>query len=276
MKNIKRLLALLMVFVLSFTLMACNSAPKEETKKEGNTKEQQDQKKEVKELTISAAASLTEALGEISAELEKDENIKIVPNYGSSGALQKQIEEGAPADAFISAGQKQMNALEEKNLIVKDSRLDLLKNKLVLIVPKDNKDGIKTINDVVDKNLQIALAETETVPVGQYSKEALTNLGLWDKIKTENIIQSKDVSEVLKHVDDGNVAAGIVYSSDVVRSKNSEQVQVFDESLHKPIVYPAAIIESSKEKETAKIFLDYLKTDKAKTILEKYGFIIFE
>ena len=277
----KKLLGLIMILVLSLSMVACSSntdTTKTDTEtpvvEEKDAEVSKDTPKEQVEIVVSAAASLTDAMGEIAEMIKADENIILVPTYGSSGALQKQIEEGAPSDVFISAGQKQMTALEEKSLIAQGSKVDLLKNTLVLIVPADNKEGINNIQDVVDKKVQIALAETETVPVGQYSKAALTKLELWDKIDTGNIVQSKDVSEVLTHVEQGNVAAGMVYSSDAVRGDKVKQVEVFDENLHDPIVYQAAIIESSKQKEAAKTFLDYLQTDKVKAIFEKYGFKI--
>lgn len=288
----KKLLGLIMILVLSFSMVACNSNTdtdtatdstdketpvvdtEKDTEKDTDTEVEKDTPKEQVEVVVSAAASLTDAMGEIAEMIKEDENIILVPSYGSSGALQKQIEEGAPSDAFISAGQKQMDALEEKNLLESGTRMDLLKNTLVLIVPEDNKDEINNIQDVVDKKVQIALAETETVPVGQYSKAALTKLGLWDKLETGNIVQSKDVSEVLTHVEQGNVSAGMVYSSDAVRGEKVKQVEEFEESLHDPIVYPAAVIESSKNKDAAKAFLDYLQTDKVKAVFEKYGFKI--
>ncbi len=279
--SIKRILSLLMVLVLSFSIMACGTnkdavtpdttEPTDNTDNKDEADKTEDKKEEV-ELVISAAASLTDAMAEISELIKEDENITLTSTFDSSGTLQKQIEEGAPSDVFISAGQKQMDALEEKSLIEKDSRIDLLRNKLVLLVPEENKDGIETIQDVVDKKVQIAIAETETVPVGQYSKKALEDLKLWDKLDPNNIISSKNVSEVLKHVEDGNVAAGLVYTSDAVRGVNVKEAQVFDEELHGPIIYPAAIVSESKEKEAAQRFLDYLKTDKVKAIFEKYGF----
>ena len=281
----KKILSLLLILVLSFSIMACGtdkeetkdtkdttntSTPVEDTDKVEDTGK--DAPKEEVELVVSAAASLTDAMGEIAELIKEDENIKLTPTFDSSGTLQKQIEEGAPADVFISAGQKQMDALEEKDLIVKDSRIDLLRNKLVLLVPEDNPDDIKNIQDVIDKKVQIAIAETETVPVGQYSKKALEDLGLWDKLETGNIIQSKNVSEVLSQVEQGNVSAGMVYTSDAVRGEKVKEVEVFDEKLHGPIIYPAAVIEASTEKDAGKIFLDYLQTGKVKAIFEKYGF----
>lgn len=258
----KKILSLLVVLPLSFSIMACgadNNAPDTNASVEA-------------EIVVSAAASLTDAMAEIAELIKEEENIVLVSTFDSSGTLQKQIEEGVKSDVFISAGQKQMDALEEQNLIDVDSRIDLLRNRLVLIVPEDNKDEIKNIQDVVDKKVEIAIAETETVPVGQYSKKALEDLELWNKLETDNVINSKNVSEVLKHVEDGNVAAGLVYTSDTVRGQGVAEAEIFDEELHGPIIYPAAVIAGSEEKDAAKRFLDFLKTDEVKAIFEKYGF----
>lgn len=273
MKNIKRLLALLMVFVLSFSLMACGSTSDEPK----NTGEEQQEKKEEVELTVSAAISLQGALDKIAKDLEADENIKIVPIYDASGTLQKQIEEGGQSDVFISAGKKQVDALEEKDLIEKDSRIDLLKNKLVLVASEEQKDAVKSIDDVVNNNLKLAMGTPETVPAGQYAKDTLESLKLWDKIKDENKVFTKNVAEVRTHVANGDAAAGIIYKSDLVdgvmKGEKLTEVQVFADDLHKPIVYPAAIISASEKKDVAKTLLDYLQTDKAKAIFEEYGFV---
>ena len=283
----KKILSLLMVLVLSFSMIACgadNEDPDTNTPVEDNdadvdvdtdedSEEASDSEdKEEVEIVVSAAASLTDAMGEIAELIKEEENIVLTSTFDSSGTLQKQIEEGAQSDVFISAGQKQMDALEEQDLIDADSRIDLLRNKLVLLVPEGNEDGIENIQDVVDKKVQIAIAETETVPVGQYSKKALEDLDLWDKLETDNVVNSKNVSEVLKHVEDGNVSAGLVYTSDAVRGEGVEEVEIFDEELHGPIVYPASIIEGSEEKEASQTFLDFLQTDEVKEIFEKYGF----
>ena len=283
----KKILSLLMVLVLSFSMIACgadNEDPDTNTPVEDkdadvdvdtdeDSEEASDSEdKEEVEIVVSAAASLTDAMGEIAELIKEEENIVLTSTFDSSGTLQKQIEEGAQSDVFISAGQKQMDALEEQDLIDADSRIDLLRNKLVLLVPEGNEDGIENIQDVVDKKVQIAIAETETVPVGQYSKKALEDLDLWDKLETDNVVNSKNVSEVLKHVEDGNVSAGLVYTSDAVRGEGVEEVEIFDEELHGPIVYPASIIEGSEEKEASQTFLDFLQTDEVKEIFEKYGF----
>lgn len=226
-----------------------------------------------KEITVFAAASLKEALEEIKPELEQNTGIKLVLNLASSGTLQKQIEEGAPADLFISAGKKQMDALEGKSLIDKDSRIDLLKNSLVLIVSREYKDKIKSAEDLVGIDAPISIGEPETVPAGQYARESLNNMNLWDGISGK-LVLAKDVKQVLTYVERGEAAAGIVYASDAVVMKDGMIIKKFDENTHSPIMYPAAIVAASKDKDSAKEFLGYLMSAEGQKVFEKYGFNI--
>lgn len=258
----KKILLALSILIGTFYFSGCSQKP-------------QQAEQSTKNITICAAPSLKEVLNEIQPRFEQEKDIKLTFNFGSSGTLQKQIEEGAPVDVFISAGKKQMDALENKNLIDKESRKDLIGNKLVLVVPNEYKDKIKTVADLVDKDMRICIGEPATVPAGQYAKEALTNLKLWDKLST-NMVYAKDVKQVAAYVEKGEVAGGIVYNSDAASIKDSSVVQVFDEDTHMPIVYPEAIITSSKDKESSKVFLDYLNTDSAKQIFEKYGFKVID
>lgn len=251
----KRVLLVLTVLIGAFYFSGCTQQPQQSSKN----------------ITICAAASLKDALDEIQPKFEQEKGIKLTFSFGSSGALQKQIEEGAPADVFISAGKKQMDTLEDENLIDKESRENLLVNKLVLIVPNEYKDKIKTSSDLVDKDVKISIGEPESVPAGQYAKESLTYLNLWDKLSNK-IVYAKDVKQVVAYVEKGEVAAGLVYNSDAAVLKDSTIVEVFDENSHKPIVYPGAIVSASKDKESAKTFIDYLNTDSAKQIFEKYRF----
>lgn len=222
-------------------------------------------------ITVCAAASLKEALEEIKPLFEESTNIALIFNFASSGTLQKQIEEGAPADLFISAGKKQMDALEEKELIDKAGRKDLLKNSLVLVVSKEYSDKIKTAEDLVAIDAKIGIGEPGTVPAGQYAKESLTNMNLWDKL-SDRMVFAKDVKQVLAYVERGEAAAGIVYASDAAVMKDSFAAQTFPESTHSPILYPAAVIAASNNKNSAEAFLEYLQSGKAQEIFDKYGF----
>ncbi|HYE82795.1 MAG TPA: molybdate ABC transporter substrate-binding protein [Clostridia bacterium] len=224
-----------------------------------------------KDITVCAAASLREALEELKPGFEQSRNIKLSFNFASSGTLQKQIEEGAPADLFISAGRKQMDALEDKGLIDKAGRRDLLKNRLVLVAAKEYKDIIKTAAELISPDAKISIGEPETVPAGQYAKESLTNLSLWDKLSGK-LVFAKDVKQVLAYVESGEAAAGIVYASDATVLKDSCAVQTFEESTHSPIVYPAAVVSASRDKASAESFFDYLMSDEAQQVFGKYGF----
>lgn len=251
----KRIIIVLTILVCTIYFQGCVKQPQENPKS----------------ITICAAASLKDALNEIQPMFEQEKGIKLTYNYASSGALQKQIEEGAPADIFISAGKKQMDALEDKKLIDKESRENLLSNKLVLIVPREYLDTIKTAADLIDKDVRISIGQPESVPAGQYAKDCLIYLNLWDKLNNK-IVYAKDVKQVAAYVEAGEIAAGIVYNSDTAVLRNSIVAQVFEENSHKPIVYPGAIISASKNKSSAKVFLDYLNTDTAKQVFEKYKF----
>ncbi|WIV12793.1 molybdate ABC transporter substrate-binding protein [Proteiniborus sp. MB09-C3] len=278
----KKVIALLLIFTLAFGLYGCssdkpennpdNSKPIENADQGQN--DNQDENSNPVELTISAAASLTEAYGEIKEAYEAEKGVKLTLNFGASGTLQKQIEEGAEVDVFVSAGKKQMDALEEQDLIIKDTRENIYRNELALLVSEEYKDKIKSINDLVGTDLKLSIGVPETVPVGQYAKDALGYLKIWDGLEA-NIVYGKDVSQVLTYVEKGEVAAGIVFSSDSVRATQSYLAEIFPEETHTPIVYPAAVVASTKDKEASLEFLQYLRTDKAKEILEKYGFKIY-
>lgn len=225
-------------------------------------------------LTISAAASLTNAMGEIKALYKKESpNVTINYNFGASGALQQQIEQGASADLFFSAATKQMNALQEKDLILKDTKVNLLGNSVVLVVKSDSTSGISDFKDATsDKIKKIALGEPKTVPVGQYSEELFTSLSILDIVKAK-AVYGKDVKEVLAWVETGNVDAGIVYGTDAKASKKVKVVAVAGKSLYKtPVVYPVAVVKASKNVDDSKTFLKFLSSDKAKEVFASYGF----
>ncbi|MGL5804106.1 MAG: molybdate ABC transporter substrate-binding protein [Xenococcaceae cyanobacterium] len=225
------------------------------------------------DLTVSAAASLQDALEAIKPIYENNQpEVDIIYNFGSSGSLQQQIEQGAPVDIFISAAAKQMDALEAKNLLLPGTRRDLLKNKIVLIVPKDN-TTIKSFEDLgTDALTQIALGEPESVPAGEYAEEILTSLGILDAV-IPKAVYGKDVRQVLNYVATGNVDAGIVYSSDVKVSEDVKIVATASEDSHSPVIYPVAVLQDSLNHKAAKELEDFLFTPEAKTIFEEYGFI---
>ena len=240
------------------------------------------------ELVVFAAASMTESLTRI-AELYKTvaPDVALVFNFDSSGTLQTQIEEGAEADVFISAGQKQMNELDlaagtEKNpkgqdFILEGSRFDLLTNTVVLIVPEGSDKGIASFDDVAtDKVSLIALGNSD-VPVGQYAQDVFTYLGVWDKLNAEGKITfGTNVKEVLAQVEAAAVDCGVVYISDAVTGTGIKVVATAPEGSHKPVNYPAAVLKASKKQDAAQAFLAYLKTDEAAKVFTDIGFTVPE
>lgn len=223
-------------------------------------------------LTLSVAASLTDCMMAMEEAFNTEyPEIRLQFNFGASGTLQQQIQQGAPVDVFFSAGKKQMEALKEKGLLVEDSVEDILANKLALIVPKNEIKPI-TFENIASENIQpIAIGEVESVPVGQYTLQVFDALGITETLKPR-LVYAKDVREVLSWVEVGSAAAGVVYETD---AKMSDQVKISDladESLHSPIVYPIGIIKNTKHLQSAQVFIDFLKTEEAKKIWNHYGF----
>ncbi len=225
------------------------------------------------ELTISAAASLKDAMEEIKAAYEKENSeVTITYNFGSSGSLQKQIEQGAAVDVFLSAATKQMDALKDKGLIIENTRKDFLENKIVLVVPVGSL-GVTDFKDLLtDKVKKIGLGEPKSVPVGQYGEEVLKKLDIMGSVNSK-IVYAKDVKEVLSWVETGNADAGIVYETDTKVSDKVRLVARAPEGSHKPVYYPAAVIKESKNVDAAKDFVNFLYSSEAKPIFEKYGFV---
>ena len=255
-------LSIILALIIScFVFISCTGA-KDATK---------DAAKETPTLRVFAAASLKESLDDIKADFEKKEGVKLEYNLAGSGTLANQIVQADVCDVFISASKKHMKIVSDKNLASKP--VDLFKNKLVLITPKDG-NKVKSIQDL-SKVSKIALGETESVPVGKYSKESLTKLNLWDSLeKDKKIVFAKDVKSVLNYVETGEVDAGIVYLSDANSSDKVNVVATFDESTHSPIIYPAAVIDNSPQKDLAEKFLNYIKENANK--FEKNGFVVIK
>jgi molybdate transport system substrate-binding protein len=230
-----------------------------------------------KELTVSAAASLKDSLMEIQKNYrQQNPGIKITFNFAASGTLQQQIEQGAPADLFISASKTQVDALEQKNLLVKESRVDLLGNELVLVVGKNN-TSITCIQDLTKESVgKISIGTPGSVPAGKYAQESLTNLNLWDTLQPKMVLAAKDVTQVLNYIEAGNVDAGFVYRSDALRSNEVKVIALVPPSSHQPIVYPAAIVAITKNVQEANAFIKYLQSSEVQQVFSKYGFQILE
>jgi molybdate transport system substrate-binding protein len=227
------------------------------------------------ELNVSAAASLTDTLTDINAlYITKNKNVKITANFAASGTLQKQIEQGAPADVFISAAAKQMQALQDGGLILNETRQNLLNNKIVLVVPSDSKLQINDFMDLLNDDVkQVVIGDPEFVPSGIYGKLALDQLGIYERIKSKLILQI-DTPHVLGYVESGNVDAGIVYSTDATLTDKVKIAADAPAEVNNQIVYPIAVIKDSKNAEAAKAYIAFLFSNEAKAIFEKYGFVV--
>ncbi|MDF2567292.1 MAG: molybdenum transporter, periplasmic molybdate-binding protein [Oscillospiraceae bacterium] len=227
------------------------------------------------EISVSAAASLTDVMAEIQNNYKTVvPNVKLTFSFGSSGALQTQIEEGAPADVFFSAATKQMDALAQKDLVLTDTKVDLLENKVVLIKPSDSKIDLKSFNDIEkDTVKKVAMGDPASVPVGQYSQEVLTSLKIYDKVKSKFVLGS-DVRQVLSWVETGDVDCGAVYATDAATTKEVSVVCEAPEGSYKKAIYPVAALKSSKNADAAKAFIEYLQKPEVLSVFEKYGFNI--
>lgn len=280
MKKFQKAGSLIITAALVSTLvLGCSSKSdtgKSDSTKEGQKTEQskKDGGKDKTKLLVAAASSLEYSYkDELIPMFEKaNPDIEVEGTYDSSGKLQTQIEEGIGADIFMSAAMKQMNTLVDENLVDKDSVVKLLENKIVLITAKDSPLGLKNFKDIT-KAKTIAIGDPDSVPVGQYSKEALTNLGLWNEVSAKASLGT-NVTEVLNWVAEGSADAGIVYATDAA---TTDKVKVVAEapagSLAENAIYPVGIVSASKHKDAAKKFVDFLQSDKAIAVFEKYGFI---
>lgn len=227
------------------------------------------------------AASLSNSMEEIQKDFnELYPNVTIYYSADSSGTLQTQIEEGARCDLFFSAADKQMDALTEEKLTKEDTVVDLLENKVVLIKPKDGKTKVTGFENMTDAE-NMALAG-EDVPVGQYSREIFTNLGIMDKVNEMEINECKNVTDVLAAVSEGSNEIGVVYATDA--ASVADKVEILAEapadSLQTPVLYPVGLIEDKEASEddtrAAEAFLDYVESDAAIKVFEDYGFTAYE
>lgn len=271
-KRIRRAAMVTAVAMLA-VLTACGQT---ESKNEKETGEKNEGKKPVTELTVLAAASMTDAMQEIGeAYQETHENIEITYQFDSSGTLKTQIEEGAPADIFISAATKQMDELVQGELVAEDSVFPWLENKVVLIVPKDSEDGPDSFEDAAEEEVPMIAIGNEDVPVGQYTQTIYQNLGLWENIQAKANLAS-NVRQVLDWVATGNAPCGVVYATDAQIEENVKVVCEAPKGSCDPVIYPAGMVSASKEKEEAAEFLEYLKTEAVSEILEAYGFTPYQ
>ncbi|PKM49271.1 MAG: molybdate ABC transporter substrate-binding protein [Firmicutes bacterium HGW-Firmicutes-7] len=252
----KRIGLFLSIVCLVFSLVGCNTTTKETT------------------ITLAAAASLKNCMDDklIPMFQEKYPNIKVISTYDSSGKLQTQIEEGAAVDVFMSAAMKQMSALNEKGLIAKDSIVQLLENKIVLIATANSAKEMNTFEDILKADI-LAVGDPDSVPAGQYAKEVLTNLDIWDKV-SKNASFGTNVTQVLNWVAEGSADVGIVYATDAASNNKVKTVAEAPEGTVSKVIYPVGIVKATENEDAAKIFIEFLKTDEAKKEFESYGFTV--
>ena len=291
----KKPFAVVMAVMMAAGMMAgCSSKPQEttaatteaETTAEETTaaETEAESKEEAKadlgeqSILVAAAASLKNAYEDelIPMFEEQYPGVTVEGTYDSSGKLQTQIEEGLEADVFMSAATKQMKALDEEGMIASDTIVNLLENKIVLIVPAGSDSKIDSFEKIGDA-ASIALGDPESVPAGQYAKEALTNLNVWDSIQ-DKVSFGTNVTEVLNQVAAASADAGIVYATDA--ASKADQVTVVAEapegSLEKKVIYPVAVVKATTHEDAAKAFVDFLQTPEAIQVFESYGFVAAE
>ena len=227
------------------------------------------------ELLVSAAASLKDALGDVNDLYHQQHpDVSISLNLGGSGTLETQIEQGAPADIFISAAPEEMDALASKSLLRAGTRVALLTNRLVLIVPKGNTgiSGIRSFQDLLLADVRtVALGDPRSVPAGMYAQQTLTALGIYDAVRRKAVLAS-DVREVLAYVETGSADAGIVYATDAAISSRVRIAAEAPPEAAPHIVYPAAVIKSSAHPADAQSYLRFLQSDGARAVFLRYGF----
>ncbi len=223
-------------------------------------------------LTVSVAASLQNAMAEIAPGFERYRpGTKLNFNFGGSGTLEQQIEQGAPADVFFSAAPKPMDALAAKGLILADTRRDLLRNDVVLIAPKGTTEP-RTFADLPGGTVKlIALGDPDSVPAGDYGRQTLRSLHLWEPVQSK-LVLAKDVRQVLAYVETGNADAGIVYATDARESERVRVVAAAPAGSHTPVVYPIAVTRDTRNAAAARAFVGFLAGRDATDIFARHGF----
>lgn len=222
-------------------------------------------------ITVSAASSMKDVLDELKEQFEVTHSgLNVVFNFGASGSLQHQIEQGAPVDLFISAGKKQISDLAGKGLVGKP--FTVAGNQLVVVTPAGFGKKLTSLKEITgDKYTTIAIGSPETVPAGKYSEEALTKMDIMTQIKPR-LVFAKDVRQVLTYVETGEADAGLVYMTDARISKKVDIIYIVPDDLHSPITYQAAVVKSSGNPEGAEYFLNFVESETAKPVFTKYGY----
>ncbi|MDE2060184.1 MAG: molybdate ABC transporter substrate-binding protein [candidate division NC10 bacterium] len=228
-----------------------------------------------RELLVSAAISLKEPLQEIGALFEqRHPDVKVVFNWGASGALQQQIERGAPVDVYVSAASKQMDELEAKGLLLSETRRTLTANLVVLIRSSALRSGLTSFKDLTKPEVKlIAIGNPGTVPAGEYAQRVLMSLGLWDSLQRK-LIFTGNVRQVLAYVVRGEVEAALVYATDAQSAGEAVQVvAAAPKESYPSVLYPIAVIKISKQSQEARAFVDLTLSEAGQRILRAHGFL---
>ena len=265
-------LVITLVFLLMFAVACSNNQGTDQSSDKKETQTATESKENV-ELTISAAASLKDAMDVIQNTYQEEHpEVELKFNFGGSGSLQQQISQGAPVDLFFSAAEDKFDLLVDSGEIAKEDGVDLLGNELVLVVPKEEQSNITSFQDLSKEDIdKMSIGTPESVPAGQYAEESLEKMDVWKNVESK-VVYAKDVRQVLTYVETGNVGAGIVYKTDALVSDKVNIVATADPETHTPIIYPVGIIKDSDHYEAAKDFYSYLQSDDALKVFEEYGF----
>lgn len=227
-------------------------------------------------ITVFAAISLTEALREIAADYKRRTGDTVALNLGASSLLARQIQEGAPADLFLSAGVREMDALEKLGLLQSGSRRTLLSNSLAIVMHKDSSLPIRSAHDLADPQVKrIALADPRVVPAGEYARNYLEKIGLWTSISNK-IVPTDNVRAALAAVESGNVEAGIVYATDAHASDQVRVTVAVAASDGPSIRYPVAVLKAARHQSGAQKFLSHLQSGPSQTVFKRHGFLVPE
>jgi molybdate transport system substrate-binding protein len=223
-------------------------------------------------LTASVAASLQNVMTELAPVYERlHPEVKVSFNFGGSGTLEQQIEHGAPADVFLSAAPKPMDELAGKGLILPDTRRDLVRNELVLVIPK-GATRPTSFRDLTDASVKIiALGDPGSVPAGDYGRQVLQALGVWATVQLK-LVLAKDVRQVLTYVEGGNAEAGLVYATDARESDKVRVAEIAPANSHAPVVYPVAVTKDSRNIPAAKALVAFLADKDAASVFARHGF----
>ncbi len=277
--KMKKLLVLLLGLALVLAFAACGAEPAEEAAEE--TQEAEAPAEDAQEpvtIMLAAAASLETAFTDTLIPMFEEQYgyITVEGTYGSSGDLQTQIESGLDAQVFMSAANKQMNALADEGLVNKDDIVQLLLNEVVLISGKDYAGPVTGFENINEAGT-IALGDPASVPVGQYAQEILTSLGLWDELSgSDKVSWGENVTQVLSWVAEGSAEVGVVYATDAAKADYADKVNVMattpEGTLQTPVIYPVSRLAAAADNEAAQLFVEFLQSDEAIKVFESYGF----